>query len=60
MGQDSVDNTGTPYGMDGPGIEPRQGGDSLHLSRWDLASTQPPVQWVPGLFPRGEGTGAWH
>ena len=40
----------TGYGLDGPGIEYRWGvGDFPHLSRPALGSTQPPVQWVPGL-----------
>jgi len=39
----------TGYGLDGPGIESRWGPDFPHLSRPDLGSTQPPVQWVPGL-----------
>ena len=39
----------TGYGLDGPGIESRWGRDFPHLSRPALGSTQPPVQWVPGL-----------
>ena len=39
----------TGYELDGPGIESRWGLDFLHLSRPDLGTTQPPVQWVPGL-----------
>ena len=39
----------TGYGLDGPGIESRWGRDFSHLSRRALGSTQPPVQWVPGL-----------
>ena len=38
----------TDYGLDGPGSNP--GGDEIFRpSRPALGSTQPPVQWVPGL-----------
>jgi hypothetical protein len=39
----------TGYGMGGQGIESRWGRDFPHLSRPALGSTQPSVQWVPGL-----------
>jgi hypothetical protein len=38
------------YGLDGPGIKSRCGWDYRHQSRPALGPTQPPVQWVPGLF----------
>jgi hypothetical protein len=45
----SVVGTVTAYGLDGPGIESWWRQDFPHLSRMVLRSTQPPVQWVPGL-----------
>jgi hypothetical protein len=44
------DKQATRYGLDGPGIESRWGRDFPHLSRPALGFTQPPVQWVQGLF----------
>ena len=47
-GPDSSVGTATDYGLDGPGSNP--GGDEIFRpSRPALGSTQPPVQWVPGL-----------
>ena len=37
------------YGLDGPGIKSWWGRDFLHLSRWALGPTQPPIQQVLGL-----------
>jgi hypothetical protein len=42
-GRDNSVGIATGYGLDGPGIEPRQGRDFPHLSRPALGPTQPPV-----------------
>ena len=58
-GRDSVVGIATRYGLDGPGIESRWGRDFSHTSRPALGPTQPPIQWVPGIFPWGKAAGAW-
>ena len=50
MGQNSSVGVVTHYGMDGQGIESRWGQVFSQPSRLALEPTQPPMQWVPGLF----------
>ena len=49
----------TPYGLEGLGIDSWWGRDFLHLPDWPWGPTQPPIQWVLGLFCRGKVAGAW-
>ena len=49
VGRDNSVSTATRYGLDGPGIESRWG-DFPQPFRPSLKPTQPPIQWVPGLF----------
>ena len=54
VGRDSSVGTATLYGLDGPEIESRWGRDFSQPFRPALGPTQPPIQWVPGLFPGGK------
>ena len=49
VGCNSSVGIATSYGLDGPAIESRWGRDFPHLSRPALGSSQPSVQWIPGL-----------
>ena len=58
MGRDSSVGIATRCGLDGPGIESHWSQDILQPSRPALGPTQPPVQWVLGLFSGGNLAGA--
>ena len=51
-GRDSSVGKATRYGLDGPGIECRWWREFPQPSRTALGPTQPPIQWVPGLYQR--------
>ena len=59
VGRDSFVSIATRYKLNGPGIESRWRQDFPHQSRLALGSTQPPIKWVRGLFPRGKAAGWW-
>ena len=59
MGRDSSAGIATCYGLDGPVMESRWGRDFLHPSRPALGSTQSPIQWLPGLFPKSKAAETW-
>jgi len=58
VGWESVDGIATGYGLDGQGVKSWWGRDFLYPSSLALGPTQPPIQWLPGLF-GGKVAGAW-
>ena len=59
MGWDSSVGIATHYGLDGQGIEYQWRRNFPNSYRTALGPTQPPLQWVPGLFAGDKATGAW-
>ena len=60
VSRDSSVSIGIHYELDVPGIEFQWGRDFPHPFRPALGLTQPPIQWVLGLFPWGKTAGPWH
>ena len=54
VGWDSAVSTPTRYRLGGPWIEHWWEGDFPHSTRPALGAAQPPVRWVPGIFPKGK------
>jgi hypothetical protein len=51
VGRDGLVGIATRYGLEGPGIQFRWGRDFQYPSSPALEPTQPPIQWIPCLYP---------
>jgi hypothetical protein len=56
---DSLVTIATRYGLEGWGFEPRWGREFSQPVRTAPTLTQPPLQWVLGLCPRGRVVATW-
>jgi hypothetical protein len=57
--RDSLVGIATRCGLEGTGIESWWRRDFPLPSSPAVGPTQPPTQWVPGLFPGGKTAEAW-
>ena len=59
VSRDSSVDIATRYGLSGPWIESRRKQNFPHTSRPAMGPTQPPIQWVLGLFPNDKAAEVW-
>jgi hypothetical protein len=59
MARDGSVGIATRYGLEGPRIESQREQGFPHVSTPALGPTQPPIEWVPSLFPGNKAAEAW-